>query len=159
MRRSSAFISLGLSAGLLFSLAACAPGGTAPADGECVPSGAASDAVTVDGAFGSVPAIAFDGPLTAEATQRTVLEQGDGDVASNGDTVVIEYTVLNGETGDEIASTGLRVTTPNGSPSTRQASSSSASRSCLTARRLARDWPASSRPSRGSATRACPSWA
>lgn len=107
MRRSSAFISLGLSAGLLFSLAACAPGGTAPADGECAPSGAASDAVTVDGAFGSVPAIAFDGPLTAEATQRTVLEQGDGDAASNGDTVVIEYTVLNGETGDEIASTGF----------------------------------------------------
>lgn len=89
------------------SLAACAPGGTTPADGDCVPAGAASDAVSVDGAFGSVPTIEFEGPLTSEATQRTVLAQGEGDAAGNGDTVVIEYTVLNGETGAELATTGF----------------------------------------------------
>ncbi len=107
MRRRSALLSSGLSAALLVSLAACAPGGTAPADGDCAPSGAASDAVSVDGAFGSVPAIEFEGPLTSEATERTVLEQGEGDAATNGDTVVIEYTVLNGETGAELATTGF----------------------------------------------------
>lgn len=107
MRRRTVLISSGLSAALLLSLAACAPGGSAPADGDCAPSGAASDAVSVDGAFGEVPTIEFDGPLTSEATQRTILEQGEGDAAANGDTVVIEYTVLNGETGAELATTGF----------------------------------------------------
>ncbi len=107
MRRRTALLSSGLSAALLVSLAACAPGGTAPADGDCAPSGAASDAVSVEGGFGEVPTIEFDGPLTSEATQRTILEQGEGEAAANGDTVVIEYTVLNGETGAELATTGF----------------------------------------------------
>lgn len=116
MRRRSALISSGLSAALLVSLAACAPGGSAPADGDCVPSGAASDAVSVEGAFGSVPTIEFDGPLMSDATQRTVLEQGEGDAATNGDTVVIEYTVLNGETGAELATTGFTGENPERFP-------------------------------------------
>lgn len=107
MRRSSALISFGLSAGLLVSLAACAPGGSETAEGTCAPSGVASDAVNVAGDFGSVPAIEFEGPLTAEATERTVLVQGEGDTATDGDTVLIEYTVLNGETGAELATTGF----------------------------------------------------
>ena len=107
MRRRSALLSSGLSAALLLSLAACAPGGSAPADGDCAPSGAASDSVSVEGAFGEVPTIEFDGPLTSEATQRTILDQGEGDAAANGDTVIIEYTVLNGETGAELATTGF----------------------------------------------------
>lgn len=107
MRRSSTLISFGLTAGLLVSLAACAPGDSSTADGDCAASGAASDAVSVDGAFGSVPTIEFDAPLTAETTQRTVLVPGDGDTATNGDTVLIEYTVLNGETGAELATTGF----------------------------------------------------
>jgi len=107
VRRRSALLSSGLSAALLLSLAACAPGGSAPADGDCAPSGAASDSVSVEGAFGEVPTIEFDGPLTSEATQRTILDQGEGDAAANGDTVIIEYTVLNGETGAELATTGF----------------------------------------------------
>lgn len=116
MRRRSVLITSGLSAALLVSLAACAPGGDAPADGDCTPSGAASDAVSVDGAFGSVPTIAFDAPLTAEATQRTVLVAGDGDAVTNGDTVLIEYTVFNGETGDELATTGFTGANPERFP-------------------------------------------
>lgn len=100
-------MSLGLSAGLLVSLAACAPGGSSTADGDCAVSGAASDAVTVGGEFGSVPTIEFEGPLETEATQRTVLVEGEGDAATTGDTVLIEYTVLNGETGAELATTGF----------------------------------------------------
>lgn len=107
MRRRSALLSSGLSAALLLSLAACAPGGSAPADGDCAPAGAASDAISVEGAFGEVPTIEFDGPLTPDVTQRTIIEQGEGDAAANGDTVVIEYTVLNGETGAELATTGF----------------------------------------------------
>ncbi|WP_439566009.1 FKBP-type peptidyl-prolyl cis-trans isomerase [Microcella sp.] len=107
MRRRSALLSSGLSAALLLSLAACAPGGSAPADGDCAPAGTASDAVSVEGVFGEVPTIEFDGPLMPDATQRTVIEQGEGDAAANGDTVVIEYTVLNGETGAELATTGF----------------------------------------------------
>jgi len=52
----------------------------------------------------------------SEATQRTVLVQGDGDAAANGDTVVIEYTVLNGETGAEIATTGFTGDNPERFP-------------------------------------------
>lgn len=107
MRRRSALLSSGLSAALLLSLAACAPGGSAPAEGDCAPAGAASDAISVEGAFGEVPTIEFDGPLTPDVTQRTIIEQGEGDAAANGDTVVIEYTVLNGETGAELATTGF----------------------------------------------------
>lgn len=107
MRRRSALLFSSLSAALLVSLAACAPNASVPADGDCASSGAASDAVSVEGAFGSVPTIEFDGPLTSDVTQRTVLEQGEGDAAANGDTVVIEYTVLNGETGAELATTGF----------------------------------------------------
>ena len=107
MRRRSALLFSSLSAALLVSLAACAPNASVPAGGDCASSGAASDAVSVKGAFGSVPTIEFDGPLTSNVTQRTVLEQGEGDAAANGDTVVIEYTVLNGETGAELATTGF----------------------------------------------------
>ena len=114
MRRRSALISSGLSAALLLSLAACAPGGSA--DGDCTPSGAASDSVSVEGDFGSVPTIELESPLIAESTQRTVIVQGEGDAAANGDTVVIEYTVLNGETGAELASTGFSGENPESFP-------------------------------------------
>lgn len=108
MRRSSSLLSLGVSAGLLFSLAACAPGDSAePTLDGCATNGSASDAISVDGAFGSVPVISFDGPLTAASTERTVLNEGDGETAANGDTVLIEYTVFNGETVTELASTGF----------------------------------------------------
>lgn len=111
MRRSSSFTALGLSAGLLVSLAACAPSGTT-ADADCLPSGAAADAVSVDGGFGSTPVTAFESPLTAESTQRKVVEAGEGDPAANGDTILFEYTLYNGETGAEIETTGFGGTTP-----------------------------------------------
>lgn len=111
VRRSSSFTALGLSAGLLVSLAACAPSSTT-ADADCLPSGAAADAVSVDGAFGSTPVTEFEAPLTAESTERRVLEAGEGDAAANGDTIVFEYTLYNGETGAEIETTGFGGATP-----------------------------------------------
>lgn len=112
MRRRSVLISSGLSAALLVSLAACAPGGDAPADGDCLPSGTAADAVSVDGGFGSTPVTAFESPLSADSTQRKVIEVGEGDPAANGDTILFEYALYNGETGDEIETTGFGGTTP-----------------------------------------------
>ncbi len=111
MRRRSALVSTGLSAALLVSLAACVPSGTT-AEGDCTPAGSASAAVRVDGAFGSTPAIDFDAPLTAEATQRTVLEEGEGQAAVDGDTITFEYSLYNGESGDEIETTGFGGATP-----------------------------------------------
>ena len=98
-----------LTAGLLVSLAACTPGGGTPDSAQegCLEPGEASQAVAVDGADGSNPEISFEAPLVADSTQRTLLTEGEGDRAENGDTVLIEYTVLNGETGEELASTGF----------------------------------------------------
>ena len=98
-----------LTAGLLVSLAACTPGdgSTDAAPEGCVEPGDASQAVAVDGAAGSAPEISFEAPLEADSTQRSLLTEGEGDRAENGDTVLIEYTVFNGETGDELASTGF----------------------------------------------------
>lgn len=111
MRRRPVLLSTGLSAALLVSLAACVP--SAPAVNEgCLAPGEASNAVAVDGAFGSAPVIDFDAPLTAESTQRTVLEEGEGDAAANGDTIVFEYSLYNGESGDEIETTGFGGATP-----------------------------------------------
>lgn len=106
MRRRPVLLSTGLSAALLVSLAACAPSAPATVEG-CLPAGAASQAVTVDGAFGSTPTVEFEAPLTAETTERSVTEEGEGDGAADGDTVVFEYTLYNGETGEEIETTGF----------------------------------------------------
>lgn len=107
VRRRSLVLSTGLSAALLISLVACAPGDDSTSPEGCAPSGASSEAVGVDGAFGSVPTVSFDGPLTPTVTERTVLVEGGGAIVGNGDTVIIEYTVLNGEDGSELASTGF----------------------------------------------------
>ena len=103
-----------VTAGLLVALAACTPtdGSTdSTADGAgpegCAEAGDASRAIAVDGGFGAVPEIDFEGPLESQSTERSVLVEGDGARAENGDTVLIEYTVLNGETSDELASTGF----------------------------------------------------
>lgn len=111
VRRRSALVSTGLSATLLVSLAACAPSAPATIEG-CLPAGSASQAVAVDGAFGTTPTVEFEAPLTAETTERSVIEEGEGDGAADGDTIVFEYTLYNGETGDEIETTGFGGATP-----------------------------------------------
>lgn len=111
MRRRPVLLSTGLSAAVLVSLVACAP--TAPTvSGDCVAPGEASNAVAVDGVFGSTPVIDVAAPLTAESTQRTVLEEGEGAVAVDGDTIVFEYALYNGTSGDEIETTGFGGATP-----------------------------------------------
>jgi len=88
---------------LTVSLVALALSGcSAPADDNCIPSGAASSAVKVDGEFGAVPTITFDKGLTVTTTERSVAISGNGAAVANGDTVTINYTMYNGTTGLEI---------------------------------------------------------
>ncbi len=96
-----------VTAGLVASLAACSTPAPDTATGDCdtTPSGAASDSVEVLGDFGTAPEINFDFPLTAEATQRTVAIEGDGDQVVDGDTVNVQYTIVNATTGEGIAAT------------------------------------------------------
>lgn len=93
-----------LSAGLVLALTACSP--SAPASADCTPtaSGSDSSAVTASGDFGSKPEVTVKAPTSVTETQRSVLIQGDGDTAVAGDTVRIQYTLLNGQSGDELAS-------------------------------------------------------
>lgn len=58
------------------------------------------DGVTVTGQPGAEPTIEFDEPLSVERTQCTVLTEGSGDAAAEGDTLLIEFTFVNGRTGD-----------------------------------------------------------
>ena len=93
-------------AGLVLALAACGtPGGDATASAcAAAPSGAASNAVKVTGDFGTAPTVTFDGALSADATQRSVVITGDqaGEQAVTGTTANIQYTVVNGTTGETI---------------------------------------------------------
>ncbi|MGX5681270.1 FKBP-type peptidyl-prolyl cis-trans isomerase [Schumannella luteola] len=95
-----------LTAGLVVSLAACSPATTTDASGcTPAPSGSSSSGVTASGDFGSKPEVDVPFPTSADATQRSVLITGDGETVQNGDTVEIEFTLYNGETGVELSST------------------------------------------------------
>jgi peptidylprolyl isomerase len=80
------------------ALAGC----SAPGGDNCIPSGAASSAVKVDGEFGDAPTITLDKGLTAATTERSVAITGTGAAVANGDTVTMDYTLYNGTTGLEI---------------------------------------------------------
>lgn len=110
MRHSTVFSSL-IAAGLLVGLAACTPSGESTsserdtADGSCAVAGAASDAVTIDGDYGQKPVYEFDGPLSPDTTERTVVSEGDGAEIEEGDIVDLNYSIINGATAEEIEST------------------------------------------------------
>jgi peptidylprolyl isomerase len=107
VRRTSALF---LTVALAASLAACSTAADEPTDealGGCesARAGSASDSVEVAGDFDSTPEITFTGPLEPETTERTIVIQGDGAPIGEGDTVLVSYTILNGDTAAEIEST------------------------------------------------------
>ena len=80
------------------ALAGCSASGV----DNCIPSGSASSAVTVEGEFGAAPTITLEKGLTVTTTERSVAIAGTGAAVANGDTVTINYTLFNGTTGLEI---------------------------------------------------------
>ncbi|MCS5719397.1 hypothetical protein N1027_14760 [Herbiconiux sp. CPCC 205763] len=96
MRKSLALI---LSAGLLLSLAACSGSPAAPDCSTATPPGDSSEAITATGKLGADPAASFPFPLVAQNAERSVLIPGSGELVGPGSTVVVDYSVYDGETG------------------------------------------------------------
>lgn len=100
-----------LSAGLIVvSLTAC----TSPAD-SCTPeatSGNASEVITADGDFGTAPVVDAPSDVYASTTQSTTLIEGDGDVVLPDELVVIDYTLVNGRTGEIITQSAYDESAP-----------------------------------------------
>lgn len=102
------FVALGLVAGLT---ACSAPAEEAPPaeqestnSSECLAaSGPSSDAVTVEGEFNTASTAEFDFPIEVTETERTVLQEGDGDVVESGNIVSTGLAMYNGTTGEELS--------------------------------------------------------
>lgn len=112
------FVGLALCASILV-LAGCsaepegAEGTSAAAiqDG-CTPGGPEVESVLVEGAFGSVPEVTFEAPLTVTETQRAVVLDGEGEAVANGDDLVIDYALYNATSGEKIEDSGFNETSP-----------------------------------------------
>jgi len=98
-------VSLLAATGLILTLGACTPGAPTSSDCAVTPAGSASNSVTVTGDFGSKPEVTIDAPTATTTTERTVVIVGDGELAVTGDVVDVDYVLLNGGTGEEIAAT------------------------------------------------------
>ena len=92
--------------GLAAALTGCAASGAGTTPSSCAAPGAASDAVTAKGAFGSEPKVQVPSGLTTKGTQVSVLRQGDGRRIGDGTPVLIEYTLVDGATGKVAETSG-----------------------------------------------------
>jgi peptidylprolyl isomerase len=99
-------------AALGVALTACTGGGGGTtADGaaddcDAVAPGPLASSVTVTGDFGAVPDVSIKSPLKVETTERTVVIQGDGDVAVTGGKASIDFKLYNASTGEIISGAG-----------------------------------------------------
>jgi len=87
---------------------------TASSDDLCgalAASGAASDAVTIEGEPGTESVATFESPLEVAELQATVDDEGSGDPAEAGDYLQLAVTGYNAETGEKGASQGYDETT------------------------------------------------
>jgi hypothetical protein len=103
VRKTAALI---VAFGMLAGLTACSTG---PGAGNCdspIRSGDASSIVTATGAFATAPKIDFPTPLVTKKTQRTELSPGDGPRLQEGQPALVDLTLLNGATGQELTKTG-----------------------------------------------------
>ncbi len=105
-------VSLALAVTLAASLAACSATTTDSSDCAVTPAGSASNAVKVAGDFGAKPDVAITFPTSTTSTERTVVIEGDGEVAVTGDSVFVDYSLFNGATGVELTSTEYTETSP-----------------------------------------------
>lgn len=87
---------------LAVALTACASG-----DAPEASSGGASDTIVATGDFGTTPKIEFPTPLKTDATECSVLIEGDGEPLQDGQYVQFGMAVLNGTTGDLLQAAGF----------------------------------------------------
>lgn len=92
--------------GLAVSLTACASNGAGTTPSSCAAPGAASEAVTATGKFGSEPKVNVPKGLTTKGTQVSVLQQGTGRTIDDGTPVLVEYTLVDGSTGQVAQTSG-----------------------------------------------------
>ncbi|MBT2503152.1 hypothetical protein [Curtobacterium sp. ISL-83] len=92
--------------GLAASLTACASNGAGSTPSNCPAPGAASASVTASGAVGKEPKVSVPAGLRTKGTQVSVLKQGDGRTIGNGTPVLVEYTIVDGATGQVAQSSG-----------------------------------------------------
>ena len=102
VRKTAAFIA---TFGMLAALTGCSAGPASGCDSNIQP-GDASSIVTATGKFASEPSVDFPTPLVTKKTQRSELLPGDGAPLQDGESALIDLTVLNGATGAEITKTG-----------------------------------------------------
>lgn len=102
MKRTRTLIPVALVAALLMS--GCAAGGTTKdASGkECLPSGAASDAVKVSGKVGDDLKLTSKTPVKAKESQRTVMEEGEGKSPKETEAINVAMTIFSGVDGKVI---------------------------------------------------------
>lgn len=83
----------------------CTAGGAPTKDAagnECLAAGDASSALKIKGEVGVDAEITSKTPVNAKKMQRSVLEQGKGDVAKSGDTLSVSMAMFNGADGKSI---------------------------------------------------------
>ncbi len=114
IRPFAALSAIALSAVLLAGCAAATPEAevspTGPPVGDlcdaAAPSGAASDAVTVEGTVGEESTATFEFPLEISELQATVIDEGSGDAVESGQLVAFALTAFSAETGEKLGSVG-----------------------------------------------------
>ncbi|MGO4593768.1 peptidylprolyl isomerase [Leifsonia sp. 2TAF2] len=67
--------------------------------GTALPSGKASQLVEATGKIGSKPKITVPSPLDTTKSERTIITEGTGEQVHKGQVVEIQYTILDGKTG------------------------------------------------------------
>ncbi|GAA1690104.1 FKBP-type peptidyl-prolyl cis-trans isomerase [Microbacterium sediminicola] len=114
--RPLAALSIAAAAALLLAGCTSSDGTDASADAAgtstdlcaaAAPSGAASEAITVEGAVGEVPTtVSFTTPVEVTETERTVAVEGDGTALTQSAYVSYALTVYDGSTGEQLESAG-----------------------------------------------------
>jgi hypothetical protein len=87
---------------VLATLTACSPGSAAADCTPPVPSGDASDLVSVTGDFGSAPTVDFPTPLKTDTTQRSEIIEGSGPGLIEGQQVQLELSIYDAASGEAI---------------------------------------------------------
>jgi len=113
IRPFAALSAVALSAVLLAGCATAAPdteaspSGPPPADlcAAAAPSGAASDAVAVEGEVGTPSTATFDAPLEITELERTVIEEGSSELTA-GDFISFGYSIFDAETAEPLVTVG-----------------------------------------------------